>query len=770
MFLPFILTLATPLSAQLLEGGGYVPNWESSIDWGGGHLTPMPDVNGDGIKDWLHSSYSASPIFVYQGVIGAWSGADGALLWEAYGSSYNARLGNQEPLVRELDGDGVPEVIAYTRGTSLSNDIHVFDCVTGSLKWSQLSPLDQERFAYSLWLADVTGDGNLEIFTTSQAESGSSSGDQFYCFAADGSLLWKSEEQGFYSEPLFQDLDSDGVNKVIVPNGNANSGGLTNNGSIKCLDGQTGTLIWQQSGIYLGQQLGQYIDFEDLDKNGSLDVIARCPTVFANGLTEIGGVWAFEGASGNQLWRVLGANQGDKLGEVYGSTDINADGTADLLLGMPNRNANDGAIQCLNGSDGSLLWHVDGPSGMGEGLGARLWTGDYIGSGGTEVLVESAIESHTYPWIQHKGWRLLNSADGTTHWALPIEDGFGYAPEVLPVDLDYDGQSEFLISSPTWSAPPGNNKRDAGVVYLIQTSGAILWRKEGPRYSYQYGETVLIGNLDGIGPEEIVVRAMLSGEVYNDEAGSIEALDGMTGTSLWSRHGQKSHELYGINPALAELKNDGSVDFIFFNPNARGWRGPFQGMFYCLDGESGEEIFIREGPKQTSHFPSGWGLGEDCDGDGVNDLVILGNESLQRITGSGNYQEFLSTSENQISISAGGEVDLNLDFTAAAPWYEYLILASAHGPGLNYEFGFPVPLTLDHWVFISADKKLPKATFQGFHGVLDKKGKAKAKLVFLPNQIPPSLLGNSATFAALAKIPWKRWKHCSVPKSVKITL
>lgn len=771
MFPPILIcALSASILPQQPGGGSFLPEWEISHGWSAGNLTELPDINGDGIAEWLHSTSSASPTFSQQGVVQAWSGMDGSLLWEFYGSEEYERVGRTEPLVIDLDADGTDELLLYDFVVYEAGHIYVLDAQSGAVEWRQDCPSGQDDFGKRVWIADADGDGQAEIFTSSLGERGTSNADQLHCFAADGSLRWRRDILAEGLEVYLEDLNGDNIPAVILAESTKTIHSSSNAGKIFNLDPSTGTTLWEIPGSHIYQRLGKDLRFEDCDLDGTVDLVALCPQTKVGTMTGAGGVFTFSGADGSLLWEIFGTVGNGGLGKNALLEDVDGNAGSELILPVPKSSSWDGQIFAHRISDGSLLWEASGLAGAEQGFGKTVLLDDFNSDGVKELLVGSARLNSTAPEVEYFAWGMYRATDGQAHWEKQWHDGFGRDPEVTPDDLDGDGISEFLIWNYHWYAPIGNGKERVGLAFAFDIDGNQLWRVDGGVAHRSFAYNVQAGDFNGDGTKEVSIHS-LSNELFPGLGhGTLEARTGIAGDLLWKREGSRAYTGFGQNQRVVDLDGDGSSELICYSPNDDTWIGTDTGSLWSLNGYTGQTLFHKSGKREHEDFPSRWHLGQDTDGDGWLNLVILSRHEIANLSGSGNFTGFLEKSADTISASSGGEVDLFLNFTDAAKWYEYLIVLSAHGVGLNYELGFPVPLRKDHWFFVSADNQLPPGNFQAFHGVLNENGEATATISFAPNQIPSNLVGNTATFAALARLPWKGWKYCSIPQSVTVTL
>ncbi|MFZ1617286.1 MAG: FG-GAP-like repeat-containing protein, partial [Flavobacteriales bacterium] len=127
----------------------------------------------------------------------------------------------QTPVVGDLDGDGIPEVIA--KQYNQNNGLFVFNGATGALKTTINSP-KSELFSDAVAIADVDGDGMAEIFFVSDGGLAAADSRYLYCYNNDGTLKWKSNAQVGYvanddqMSPQLADFNQDGIPEVFCGN------------------------------------------------------------------------------------------------------------------------------------------------------------------------------------------------------------------------------------------------------------------------------------------------------------------------------------------------------------------------------------------------------------------------------------------------------------------------------------------------------------------------------------------------------------------------
>lgn len=165
-------------------------------------MQPVPELHGGLFAHDLDSDGRLDFLVISEGHIGAYR-QSGVPMWvrevdiALFDSSHHPSA-----IAGDMDGDGEQEV-AYITG---AGEIAILDGATGAPERT-LSP---PRAPTALAIANLRGDGDREILLQfSQTEIAAIS-------AADGSLLWETDEyRGIEHSPLRQtDLDGDGLDEV----------------------------------------------------------------------------------------------------------------------------------------------------------------------------------------------------------------------------------------------------------------------------------------------------------------------------------------------------------------------------------------------------------------------------------------------------------------------------------------------------------------------------------------------------------------------------
>jgi len=219
-----ILFLASgPGRLYVLDNKGeIVKQWDAG-DWKVGNTPVIIDVDRDGILD---------------GYLGT-------------RSKYLVRLNMQElttiarrpswiqcgchTTAMDVDGDGSWDLFAGSGDDKGAKGVlHRYDPLTLESVWSYKT--DDNASSADPVLADIDGDGQVEIIKSVDNYAGDDAHDAVYAFETDGTLLWKVEGLSGEDSPNVADLDGDGSVEIV---------GMTFGSEVYCLDAE-GQFKWRR--------------------------------------------------------------------------------------------------------------------------------------------------------------------------------------------------------------------------------------------------------------------------------------------------------------------------------------------------------------------------------------------------------------------------------------------------------------------------------------------------------------------------------------------
>ncbi len=274
--------------------------------WTGYDVAALGDLDGDGVDDFATGEPRQGGDD--RGRVRVWSGADGALLWATAGAGGD-QMGTAVDGVDDVDGDGVPDVVAGAPGADVG--------------WNR--------------------DGAVRLLS-----------------GVDGSLLreWggNADSENWGSAVAgFPDVDGDGVPDVA----GASVRAMGNAGVVKVWSGATGIVIHRLTGA-LFEALGSSLaDAGDLDGDGVHDLLIGADSTDLPGLSGAGAVVAVSGATGTGIFLRFGTASGQRLGDaVSGAGDVDGDGLDDVVLSDA-RSPLGPRARVLRGVDGAPLLDVE---------------------------------------------------------------------------------------------------------------------------------------------------------------------------------------------------------------------------------------------------------------------------------------------------------------------------------------------------------------------------------------------------------------------------
>lgn len=129
-------------------------------------LAAIGDIDGDGVPDFAVGAPFASPSGLDQaGIIYVYSGQNGALLYSIEGAEYNAGLGFSLSPLGDINGDGIPDFAAgapdsSSGGKTGSGSAYIFSGMDGSVLLSFHGPVSGEECGIAVSaIGDLDGDG-----------------------------------------------------------------------------------------------------------------------------------------------------------------------------------------------------------------------------------------------------------------------------------------------------------------------------------------------------------------------------------------------------------------------------------------------------------------------------------------------------------------------------------------------------------------------------------------------------------------------------------
>ncbi len=381
---------------QALSGAVTGPDLKCSYSGLTGEGDPLiADVNGDGLNEIVFSSYSPHTVWVFRG-------SDCTLLWNRSISSTSwgtAAVGDMDP--------GVPglEIVA----TDWDANVYALRGTDGTLLWSRT--VGSSYLQSSVAIYDVNGDGYGEVFVHAT--------DGIYALrATDGSTIWYYSTGGRYNSPAVYDVDMDSEYEVVS---------ASSSGTLLVLNAATGSLEYSVS---LGGSTEGGPSISDIDGDGDPDIVIG---------TAGGRVVAVDGPTGTVIWNVSVGDNNRGTPSIY---DINADGIKEVVIGATNGNR----IYALRGTDGSVVWSYSQTYSYEQAMARKI--GDVDG----DTALELVITSYGSRVGSGPMFLVLDAATATVEWTFNVS---GDGTEGASIgDVDNDECMEIVVV-PDWTSGGG---------------------------------------------------------------------------------------------------------------------------------------------------------------------------------------------------------------------------------------------------------------------------------------------------------------------------
>lgn len=443
--------------------------------------------------------------------------------------------------------------------------------------WSK--PVEGDYVSVVKSIDDVDGDGKQDVIagTIYQFKVSCLSG-------TTGNPIWSQVVEGWVmSIAIAEDIDEDGKQDVVVGTDYPDPG-------VKCISGQTGTILWSYStltSLYLYGGMHNGVTFvcviNDVNGDGWNDIIAG---------TERFDILCLDGKNSSLIWSYTFNGY---THAVLNVGDVNNDGKQDVVVVLRLEDDSQFGTYCFSGDNGTIIW-------------ARVDNGDVSG---IDVIddVDQDLQKDVVVGVDWTDIICISGSSGSLVWTyfLPPEH---YVDMVKGIDdINADGKPEVVV---------GGGKE----IVCISGFGEFVWSYDA---SGEIWALDLINDVDGDGRSEVIAGTFGYWGAYGEnETLCISGASSGVGKLIWSYSmGDGASAVSSID----DIDDDSKQDVVVGTMER-------EGKVHAVSGgseDTGELIWSRQCGSMV------WRLTpiNDVDDDGKQDVVASsGNSKIHVISGA----------------------------------------------------------------------------------------------------------------------------------------
>lgn len=411
-------------------------------------LLSLWDVDHDGRDEvFLHSPVAGPGTTESQlGVVARVDPSNGQFFWLETGPWSKVGMGSELQFV-DFNGDGIEEVVVLSDSDpGKRTTVRVFDALSGILKWTAMEGVRMGYRPVKSWYGDLTGDGFPDaIFAAQDAEVEIAGvrtpevGSVRAYNGLTGNRLWGIDGSEYRHRlgSSVHAIRGPGGNypAILIEDQSENPLVERAQGSLKLLDGSSGSLIWEYRPDVFTYPFEGRVWIADLNGDGIDDpVVASMGAQSPSGVFS-GVVTAIDGRDGMPMWSQHGVQANSEFGSEILLTDLDHDSLVDVVVGEPDLDRDDlsgfdhGRVAAYSGRDGREFWSLFGDSYVGD-VGRVLHARDFNGDGIDEILSVHTVDHEPPSWSIGM-LLMLDGASGKALWEMGREH-----PRVKLVDFD----------------------------------------------------------------------------------------------------------------------------------------------------------------------------------------------------------------------------------------------------------------------------------------------------------------------------------------------
>ncbi len=400
--LSIIILIAADSTAQSQCPPVYTFTGEEVDDRFGFSVASAGDVNNDGFDDIIVGAWSNDAGGFSAGRAYVFSGQTGDTLYVFTGEAAGDWFGWSVASAGDVNSDGFVDLIVGAwrndAGGEFAGRAYVLSGQTGDTIYVFTGEAAYAFFGWSVASAgDVNNDGFDDLIVGANGnDAGGNNAGRAYVFSGQtGDTIYvftgEAAEDNFGgSVASAGDVNNDGFDDLIV-GANGNDAGGTSAGRAYVFSGQTGDTIYVFTGEAVGEQFGRQVaSAGDVNNDGFADLIVGVPFNDAGGF-DAGRACVFSGQTGDKIYTFTGEAANDFFGfSVASAGDLNNDGFDDLIVGANGNDAGGngaGRAYVFSGQTGDKIYVLTGET-AGDAFGSSVASvGDLNNDGFDDLIV-----------------------------------------------------------------------------------------------------------------------------------------------------------------------------------------------------------------------------------------------------------------------------------------------------------------------------------------------------------------------------------------------
>jgi hypothetical protein len=512
------------------NGGGTWLQHFVAAGVGGADFVVAADLDRDGDLDVLVSSYASQKITWYRNVDGHGG------LWTP-GTIATGIPRMESVMAGDVDGDGDVDALSASGNPS---KIAWYENVNGDgSAWTTRTITTAATRAYSVWPADIDGDGDLDVL-------GGANQVQWYrnetihataCFATPPPISTAASGAiGAVALDLDRDGDADVASAALAGNRVLWHDNAAGNGS-----------TWITSPVATGTVSVMSVAGADLDGDGDPDLLSA-----SAGSSLI--AWHDNTAGNGSAWTTRTITTAALGATGIFAADVDGDGDQDALTSSNN---DDKVAWYENTAGNGSAWVTHTITILANGPHA-VFAADVDGDGDQDALTSSR-------WDNAVLWYENTAGNGSAWVTHTIASAALGTVAVFATDLDRDGDVDVLATS---------GDADTVAWYENTAGNGSVWTTHVVTTTADGAESVSAADVDGDGDVDV-----LSASSYDDKVAWYENTTGNGAT--WVTH-TLSTTSHGAGEVLAaDLDGDGDADVVAasWGDNTVAWFDDRRGQF-----------------------------------------------------------------------------------------------------------------------------------------------------------------------------------------------